>query len=397
MFLYEMLRQSAAAYPDKTALIYQNTSLSYLKLINIVDSLQGGFEKMGINPNDRVGLILHNSIDFVICLYALSKNKNIICLLNPQYCVGEIEQKISEAMLDKIIVESYINERISQENKLLFNLFQIILKEDCTRLYSLELVSDHNICESVANENIEALIQSTSGSTGNSKMAYRSHKNLDLDSISIIQTMNYTKDDVIVTPVPLYHGYGLTMGLIAPIRIGATIYIQRWFECNQFLKRYEELKPTIFLGVPEIYDCICAELKKIPYNFTYNKWFLCSGSPLSIMTGEKFYEISGVWLSQIYGMMEVSTICANLHPNKDNFVSVGQPVKDIQIKYKTTGQDKHCEIFVLGETVSKRYVTINGNCMIANGDGWFDTKDIGYVENNDLYLIGRKGSEEKWT
>lgn len=394
MILYEMLKQSAATYPDKTALIYHNNTLSYIELIKSVDSLQSRLNKLGIRPNDRIGLILHNSIDFVICLYALSKNSNIICLLNPQYSVEEIEQKISDATLDKIIVESYINENISKDNRVLFNSISIILKEDCIKLCELGAESNGNTFDSDHNENIEALIQNTSGSTGKCKMAYRTHKNLDLDSNNIIQTMNYTKDDVFVVPVPLYHGYGLTMGLIAPIRIGATIYIQRWFECNQFLRRYEELKPTIFLGVPEIYDCIYTELKKVPYKFTYSKWFLCSGSPLSIETGIRFYEISGLWLSQIYGMMEVSTICVNLHPNRDNVISVGQPINNIQVKYKSIGDEKKYEIFVSGETVSKRYVTKNGTNMIINKEGWFDTKDIGYVENGDLYLIGRKGVEE---
>ncbi len=397
MILYEMLRQSAASHPDKISLIYRETSLTYLELINTVDSLQRGLKKIGIRPNERIGLMLHNSIDFAICLYALSKNKNVVCLLNPQYSIEEIEKKIHEAMLDKIIVESYINEYILRENKLLYDTFPIILKEDCVRLYALdfEAEQDNGMCGLPVDKNGEALIQSTSGSTGNSKMAYRTHENLDLDSINIIQAMNYTEDDVIVVPVPLYHGYGLTMGLISAIRSGASVYIQRWFECKRFLENYEELKPTIFLGVPEIYDCIYKERKKNTYNFKYNKWFLCSGSPLSIKTAVNFHKISGIWLSQIYGMMEVSTICANLHPNKNNVLSVGQPVKNIQIKYKPTGQENQYEILVSGKTVSKKYAALDNTSMITDEEGWFHTKDIGYIENNHLYLIRRKGDEEE--
>ncbi len=394
MILYEMLRKSAEDYPDKCALIYQNTKISYRMLIHIVDSLQCGFIKLGINSHERVGLVLHNSIDFVVCLYALSKNENIVCLLNPQYSVEEIEEKANSAFLDKLIAERYIHEKILEKNKTSNNCFSIILKDECVEMHTLDLEEQYGMQKDYLDENSVALIQCTSGTSAKPKMAYRTHRNLDIDSINIIETMNYKEEDVIAVPVPMCHGYGLTMGLIAPIRAGATVYIQRWFECNQFFKRYKEIKPTIFIGVPEIYDCICSELKMRPYKFIHNKWFLCSGSPLSKETGENFYKVSGVWLSQIYGMMEVSTICANLNSNNENYLSVGHPVNGVKIKLVKTGKEMQYRILVSGETVSKQYVTTGGVSAITDSEGWFNTRDVGYVYNSNIYLLGREEVNE---
>ncbi len=394
MILYEMLKKSTEMYPDKVALIYQKEEITYKDLLYCVNKTQQQFQKLGIQPGKHIGLVLHNSIEYVICLYALSKNGNVVCLLNPQWCIKELERKFQSAILDGIVVESYIYKRIKKECEHLLDKYFILQKASCVskdimekKLFDLE----ENI--SFMDETLPALIQSSSGTTSLSKMAYRSHKNIDLDSVNIIEIMEYKTEDIFFVPVPLCHGYGLTMGLIAPIRCGATIYIQRWFDCNDFINSYHKLKPNIFLGVPEIYDCIYSELKGNLFDFKYNKWFLCSGSPLHWKTGENFNKISKLWINQVYGMMEVSTICVNKEVDKENLLSVGKPVKNIQIQYKSTSEENQFEILVRGETVSKNYIE-NGEIYLAvDKEEWFSTNDIGYVNNNNLFLIGRKGGK----
>lgn len=387
MIIYEMLQQSALAYADKTALVYGNETITYSELKQRVDSLQKGLLKRGIGPTDRVGLILHNSIDFVVFLYALSQNGNIVCLLNAQWSVKELERKILSTRLDKSIAEYYVKKRIGEENNALDE--SVILKDEC--IFSNLFCSGEtgSFPFSIEEEN-EAFIQSSSGTTGFSKMAYRTHKNLDLDSRNIVQTINYTKNDVVFSSVPLCHGYGLMMGLIAPIRCGATIWIQRWFDSKAFLENYEEVKPSIFLGIPEIYDCLYSELQGNKFDFKYNKWFLCSGASISSETGRNFYQVSKIWVSQIYGMMEVSTICANLNSNEDNYLSVGQPIKQIQLKLKPMKQDDLYEILISSDTVSKTYIVQGNDCVIPTEVGWFCTKDIGYFKEDNLFLIDRK-------
>lgn len=394
MNLYEMLKRSAAKSPQKTALMSKNESISYSELLDCVKQTQQKIKDLGIKKNDRVGLVLHNSIEYVICLYALSKNQNVTCLLNPQWTMNELERKFTDGALDKIIVESYVYKHIEQELPSLFGTYKIFLKTDCiVRKASTHLIveEEDTLC---LNESMPALIQSSSGTTNLSKMAYRSHKNLDQDSINIIETMEYNVEDVIFAPVSLCHGYGLTMGVIAPIRCGATIYIQRWFEFNEFCRIYHELKPTIFLGVPEIYDCLYSELKGKEFSFIYSKYFLCSGSPLSRKTGENFYSVSNIWPCQIYGMMEVSTICVNKEADQKTLLSVGKPISSIEMQYKPTDQKNYYEILIRGETVSQNYV-INGDKVSAiDPEGWYATKDIGFLKDGNLYLVGRKGGKK---
>lgn len=390
MNLYEMLKHSADKNPQKIALICKNESISYRELFNFVRNTRNNLKQLDVKPGERVGLVLHNSIEYVICLYALSDNQNITCLLNPQWTILELERKFIDGALDTIIVESYVFKHIEKECPRLSDKYRILLKTDCVvKEKNTALISDgeEKFC---SDESLPALMQSSSGTTNLSKMAYRTHRNLDRDSVNIIETMNYESSDVIFAPIPLCHGYGLTMGVIAPIRCGATIYIQRWFEFSEFIKNYHDLKPNVFLGVPEIYDCMYSELKGKKFSFIYNKYFLCSGSPLSRETGENFYAVSDIFPCQLYGMMEVSTICVNKKPDQETLTSVGKQISDIEIKYKPTERSGYYEILIRGETVSQYYV-INGEKVPAvDNEGWYYTKDIGFIKDENLYLVGRK-------
>lgn len=393
MNLYEMLKRSATKIPKKTALMCKNEVVTYSELLDCVRRTQQKIRNLGIKKGDRVGLVLHNSIEYVICLYALSKNQNITCLLNPQWTSSELKRKFSDGALDAIIVESYVYKHIKMELPSLLETYMVVLKIDCavSKIGTDLIVEEEEVY--YLDESMPALIQSSSGTTNLSKMAYRSHKNLDQDSINIIETMEYSMEDIIFTPVPLCHGYGLTMGIIAPIRCGATIYIQRWFEFNEFYRIYHDLKPTIFLGVPEIYDCLYSELKEKQISFIYNKYFLCSGSPLSRKTGETFYSVSNIWPCQIYGMMEASTICVNKEANQETLLSVGKPVAGIDMQYKPTNHENYYEILIRGETVSQSYVIDGSKISAIDQEGWYSTKDIGFLKDGNLYLIGRKGEK----
>ena len=89
-------------------------------------------------------------------------------------------------------------------------------------------------------------------------------------------------------------------------------------------------------------------------------------------------------------MMEVSTICVNKKPDQETLTSVGKQISDIEIRYKPTERSGYYEILIRGETVSQYYV-INGEKVPAvDNEGWYYTKDIGFIKDENLYLVGRK-------
>ena len=391
MILYHMLRDSALLYPRKTAIIYNEKSISYRDFFESVNKLHQCFTDLDIKKYTKIGLILHNSDMYCITLYALSKNESISCLLNPLWNVDKLERMIRNAGLDAVIVEEYVLKEIKETRPELINEFRFISRgeiEVALKSTTKEIPEDETYDISENDLLKKELIQCSSGTTGLGKMGYRTQKNILCDAKNIIATFNYTNEDIVYCPIAMCHGYGLTMGLIAPVMSGTTIVIERLFRCGYFIKHYGSIKPTIFLGTPDVYGEICSYLDGKLFSFPFRKWFFCSGDPLVKDTGKKFHEITGVWINQVLGMMEVSTICANLNPSEDNYMSVGKPVIELKLDQYRPGYES--SVFVKGDTVSTEYIVDNKDVPIQLFDGWFHTKDISTMnEAGEIFIKGR--------
>ena len=387
MTLYEMLVASAEKYPDKIAVKDDENSITYSELKIQVDKLHVCLLDMGVKSNCKVGVALHNSIKYIIILYALSKNGNVSCLLNPQWSSECLIKKINVVNLDYIIVEKYVYRSLLKQTEN-FGKCNLIIAEKIIE-HSTKVIDKCALAIHRGKVDYNVIIQSSSGTTGVSKMAYRSRENVDVDSFNIVNDLEYNDQDIIICPIPLCHGYGLTMGLIAPIRCGATIFLMRCFKLREFIKQHNQIHATIFLGIPEIYETFVKAADDYLFLREY-KWLFCSGEPLNYNVAKRLNEIAGVWINQVYGMMEASTICINKKPTLNTVNSVGKPIKGVDIRLRPMGGDVY-NIYIRGATVSKEYITLNSSNDVLDDEGWFDTQDLCKLdENGNYYLVGRK-------
>ena len=389
MTLYEMLNNSALKHPDKVAICEEDgKTVTYLELKRRVDNFQQYLFKLGILHNMNVGILMHNSISFAIILYSLSKNGNTVCLLNPRWSIDIVFNKCFEANTENVFVEQYLFSEMDMNNSSNNNVLRIYTSDVVDKFDNGEYVVFNERVGFDCNSNV--LIQSSSGTTGYSKMAYRTNINIEMDTQNIINNLSYDSRDIVYCPVPLCHGYGLTMGLIAPICCGATIILERWFKANSFIERYDIVKPTIFIGIPEIYNILSTTLREKNILFKNYKWFFCSGDILERKIAESFFEVSGIWINQVYGMMEASTISVNKRPNRKTVTSVGRPFPEITYQLLEHESNKYA-ILIKSDTVSLNYVSSNEKKVICDKHGWFNTKDLCELDNEgNLYLQGRK-------
>lgn len=389
LLLYSFLSDSAKRNPEKPALLYRHNHYSYSDVKSIVDNLSGHFRSIGINEEMRVACILKNSPALVFSIFALSKCQNITFLINRNAETAEILKKVKDARIDAIIADNEVYGSMKLEDNCIGSKYKFILTDQnnmefpCLNDLYLDaakrkLVQD----KQVINFNDKALIQTSSGTTDVAKMSYRSVENIYEDSNNIIGTFEYSNHDTIFMQVPFYHGYGLTMGLISPIRAGATVVFDETFLPNRVLRRIKEFDSVIFLGVPETYEFMNKYMGNNTMKLKNKKWMICSSSSLEASIGLEFKEHFNVWLNQLYGMMEISTISANLNPTKDNFMSVGQPVKNVEIKLESN-------VYIRSNTISPQYIVNGVDQDIKLDDDWFNTKDFGKMKDNNLYLFGR--------
>ena len=384
MLLYNFLVESAYKYPNANALIYNGNKYTYQDLNQYTCNVYNSLREIISDTNKRVACLMYNSVELIVSIFALSKGKNITLLLNPDFECVDIFEKLQSAKIEVVIIDKEVYTKLKHYNNHLINKYIFIFSSD-------QIFNFNHICNNLSyesfNNNIsmsdKVLIQTSSGTTNISKMAYRTNENIYEDSNNIIETFQYEHSDSIYLSVPIYHGYGLTMGLISPIRQGMTIVFDKLFMPNRFLRQYITLEKMIFVGVPEIINLLNNCIGEEHINITNAKWFFCSSSALNYKIGENFNKKTNIWLNQVYGMMEASTIAANLSPNKNNFISVGNVVSNVDLVI-----DKN--IYIKSKAISNDYIVNGEEKEIQKNNYWFNTGDEGIIKNSDLYLFERK-------
>lgn len=381
MILYEMLERTAQRSPDALAVIYGREELTYASLLDKAQKLPVRLRQLRVPVGARVGLAMHNSIEFIVALFALSSMRAEVCLFNPDWKAGQLSERIQSSGISVLICENYIDifqKGLGQASRLKISYIERQQLFCDGKIHALRPEK----CSYAQDDTI--LIQCSSGTTGLPKMACRSAGNISADTRNITSAYQYHPGDRVYCSVPLFHGYGLTMGLISVIFSGATLLLERWFQGKAMFLQDSSRWPTIFLGVPDIYQQL-AKQAMIPEWLLRCRWLISSGDPLKEELCLRFYQKSKRWISQIYGMMEASMICANLVPDEHNHTCVGSPPSNVELKI----QDR--TVRVRAKTVSRMYL-LNGRYEpLLDEDGFFDTGDLGLLsENNELYLHGRK-------
>ena len=364
---------------EDIAIIYEDSSISYYQLREKIDKVSILIQECGISSNFRIGLMLDNSIDFIIFLMAFLKNENLVCLLNTKNDEKDLNKKLNLTHNDILICEDYIKNKISRYQETL----PIIGKKDFFSS-NFHYRFNRNSTDNFSNENV--LIQSSSGTSGTAKLAYRTKENIKTDINNIVQSLKYEKTDTVYSSVPLCHGYGLTMGLLAPLKVGAKIIMEKWFMPNRFVDSCILYSPNILLGTPEIYQLLSGIGKVDQINYEKFKWLFSSGTPLTAEIGLSFHRVANRWIHQVYGMMEASTISVNQKPNEQNLLSVGLPVQNVKVKIENG------LLYIKGSSISSTY--INGNKVLDRNTGWFCTKDSGYI-NKEGNIFIKKSDNNK--
>ncbi len=271
-----------------------------------------------------------------------------------------------------------------------------------------------------------AAILFTSGTTGTSKGVMLSYKNFVACANACCRSMQYDKDDVLVSVLPIHHTYELSTTQISGTNIGATIVI---CEGVRYATRYfKEYKPTAVILVPlfleTIHKKIWAEIKKkgmekkvrtaisvsdallktgvdirekmfsdITSVFGGNlKSIVAGGAPLDPKIVKDFYSF-GITVLQGYGITECSPLVSVNRPGKVVFNSVGQPVEGVEVKIEklpdSVGDEG--EILIKGDNVMMGYYeNEDATAEVLTEDGWFRSGDIGTVDKKGyIYITGR--------
>ncbi|MCX5895939.1 MAG: long-chain fatty acid--CoA ligase, partial [Proteobacteria bacterium] len=245
-----------------------------------------------------------------------------------------------------------------------------------------------------------ALLQYTGGTTGTSKGAMLSHKNIASNNCQMRHwyTMLREGEEIFISVLPFFHVYGMAATMMLPISIGATLIVFPRFVQKDILKSVEQYHVTLFPGIPAIYASINTYKDVNKFDISSITYCISGSAPLPIKVLHDFEQLTGGIIIEGYGLTEASPVthCNPLHGSR-KIGSIGMPVPDTECKIVDleTGDEvpggETGELCIRGPQVMQGYWQKPEETAQVLKDGWLYTGDIARMdEQGYFYIVDRK-------
>ena len=386
--------------PEKIALHFEGTRISYREFENNVALLSGGLvDQLEVKKGDRIAFLGENSPEFLFILFACARIGAIFVPLNARMTADQHRYYLNNCEPKCLFVEDQFelqaNSCVDSNSAIKILPFgKVERSED-----SFKQITSTSTPMSV-NENLSlstpVLIAYTSGSTGLPKGAVISQKTLFYAAINAEKVAEMTSQDHILTNLPMFHVGGLTVHTLPALHIGASVTLHRQFDAKQTLRAIEKQRITVYLALPKITRALCSH-KNWQSTDLGSLRLTQTGStivPLSVMTA---WTERNVPAQQIYGLTEA------LPP------AIGLPLEESSNQAGSMGkQTQYCEVRIVDENfedvvAGKRgEIVLKGPCVFneywrnpeatekAFTNGWFHTGDVGHADKAGfLYMDDR--------
>jgi len=248
----------------------------------------------------------------------------------------------------------------------------------------------------------KAMILYTSGTTNLPKGVVSTHQNMKAQIEMLIDAWQWKSTDQTVCILPLHHVHGIVNVVCCSMRAGATCHFLPRFEAKEVLHILQKEELTVFMAVPTIYFKLVAYLESLAENERLiikdklsRKRLMVSGSaalPVSVM--EKWYQLSGHWLLERYGMTEIGMAISNPYNGERKPGYVGMPLPTVSVRLVsddgTINTGELGEIQVKGLAVFSEYWRKpEATAESFTPDDWFKTGDTAILEDGYYKILGR--------
>ncbi|GAA1098435.1 long-chain-fatty-acid--CoA ligase [Tsukamurella strandjordii] len=389
--LAENLTAAAAARPDALALKCDDLEYTYAAFDEASARFASYLAEQGIEPGDRVGIMLPNTPAFAVVFYGIMRRGAVAVPMNPLLKAAEVEYYLANTGAKALFATPVFADDAEAGAKAAGAACHF---GDDAALATL--LAKHEPASAVEPRDggDTAVILHTSGTTGKPKGAELTHQGLGMNcEISGRTLLHLTGDDVVMGCLPLFHVFGLTCGLNAAVRFGSTLTLIPRFEPRKAIEVIGRDKVTVFLGVPTMYAALVAALQ--PGDDVSSLRACGSGGaalPLQVITD--FEAAFDAIIMEGYGLSETSPVASFNHPDKPRKAgTIGTPIEGVQMRCvddsgNEVPQGERGEVQVRGHNIMKGYWNLpEATAASIDENGWFSTGDIGIVDEDGYFSI----------
>lgn len=425
----EFFEKQARKDPDREFLVYPDRDLrfTYRQFDERVNMLAKGMLEIGIGKGDHVGIWAKNVPDWLTFTFAAAKIGAVLVTVNTAYKIHEIDYVLRQsdmkaiAIIDgfrdvnyvetmyELVPELKTQERGSLRSKKFPSLKSVIFigQEKHRGMYNtreLLLLGQHGDeerfrkiksslnCHEVAN------MQYTSGTTGFPKGVMLTHHNILNNGFYIGERQKFTENDRLCLPVPLFHCFGITLGVLAVLTHGATLVMLEIFDPLMVLAAVQKEKCTALYGVPTMFIAEFTHPMFSMFDLTSLRTGIMAGSPCPIEAMKRV--INDMHCKDItiaYGLTEASPVFTQTSTDdavERRVSTVGTSMPEIEVKIvdpntgDIVGPNQQGEICCRGYNVMKGYYKMpEMTAQAIDADGWLHSGDLATVDEDGYYRI----------
>ena len=386
------LKDAAGQYPDRPAVRLDDDVIAYAELDDLTARVAGWLHGRGVEPGDRIGLMLPNVPAFVVLYYGVLRAGATVVPMNPLLKAREVRHYLSDSGA-KIVFAWHTAAGEAAAGAAEVGAETVTVTADTLD----EIASWPPRTEFAAREDDDtAVILYTSGTTGTPKGAQLTHANLRANAaISASSLFSVTQDDVIMGCLPLFHAFGQTCALNVAVLAGAGLTLISRFDPVSALNVIERDGVSVFMGVPTMYVSMLQAGAGVADTSTLR---LCvSGGaalPVEVLTG--FGAEFKARLLEGYGLSETSPVASFNREHSAKAGSIGFPIDGVEMRVvDAAGREvpigESGEILIRGHNVMRGYWNKPEETAGVFTDDWFHSGDVGRQdEDGFFYIVDRK-------
>lgn len=370
-------------------------ALTHDDFLQMADRFANLFVKRGLLPGDRLAVQVDKSPE-ALAIYAACVQAGLVFLpLNPAYTASEIAYFLQDSGAKLFICpparQGELQEVANQSGALLET-----LDADGSGSLANAALDMANTFETVqrAGSDLAALLY-TSGTTGRSKGAMLTQENLLSNALMLVEYWRFTKDDVLLHALPIFHTHGLFVATNVALIAGGAMIFMPTYDLDYMIENMS--RATVMMGVPTFYTRLLGDDRFTKQIAQHMRLFVSGSAPLLAETHVQFEQRTGHRILERYGMTETNMNSSNPYEGERRAGTVGFPLPGVEIKItdpasgETLPAGEIGEIEVRGPNVFVGYWQMpEKTATELREDGFFITGDLGKIDADGyVHIVGR--------